>query len=67
MMHSTSGPDPGDVIAAFRAHRSHVCAGCGGVLRHLQTRHSVDGAVFHTECVPGRPSDEGAEPRPTAA
>jgi hypothetical protein len=66
-MHFTSGPDPSDVIAAFRAHRSHVCAGCGGTLRHLQTRHSVGGAVFHTECVPGHASDEREEPRSEAA
>jgi hypothetical protein len=51
---TTRGPDQRAVLGAFRAHRTNICQGCGAVLRHLETRHSVDGAVFHTECVPGR-------------
>lgn len=60
-----STSDLNRVVDALRNHRTSVCAGCGQVLRHLEGRHSVDGAVFHAQCVPSgrsralRPGETG--------
>ncbi len=50
----SSTSDLDRVVHVFRSHRSSVCAACGQVLRHLEERHSVDGAVFHVDCVPAQ-------------
>ena len=55
----SSRPDPRAVLGAFRTHRTSVCQGCGLALRQFETRHSVDGAVFHTQCVPGARDADG--------
>jgi hypothetical protein len=54
------------VVHVFRSHPSSVCAACGQVLRHLEDRHSVGGAVFHVGCVPAQRPVRLVDPRETA-
>jgi hypothetical protein len=42
------------VAGAFTTRPRTRCAACGREVGLLEARHLVDGAPFHTVCVPGR-------------
>ncbi len=42
------------VPGAFTTRQRTRCSACGREVGLLEARHMVDGAPFHTVCVPGR-------------
>lgn len=50
-------PDPAalrPVAGAFSARHRTRCSACGREVGLLEARHLVEGAPFHTVCVPSR-------------